>query len=167
MRKIISFIVVFVLMFSTSNIYSQGKERRLDIASPSRKDPFLAGILSWYTPGLGQIYTENYWKGVIIWGIEQSLFFTGLLMIADINFGVNETVGFQLNIKPKETISDEKKVICVSLFLTLGIFHIYNVVDAVRSAKDFNKKLYALHSKVDYEFILVNNTIYSGIKFNF
>jgi len=39
----------------------------------SRKDPILAGALSWYVPGLGQMYSGAFLKGAAFFVIEEAL----------------------------------------------------------------------------------------------
>ena len=51
-KRIIFILLVLVLFLQfNNNIYSD---------TIARKDPFLAGVLSWFMPGLGQFYAGDY-----------------------------------------------------------------------------------------------------------
>ncbi|MBU1075870.1 MAG: hypothetical protein KKH98_01165, partial [Spirochaetes bacterium] len=76
-KIIIFFLVVMIIALSTGDVYSD---------SFQRKDPILAGVLSWYMPGLGQFYAGKYLKGSIFWVVENTLLVSAILTIADINF---------------------------------------------------------------------------------
>jgi hypothetical protein len=131
MRKVIIISFIIILIF---NLTIYGEENR-------RQDPFLAGALSWYMAGLGQIYAGKYLKGTIFWIVDYSLYISTILSVADINFSSNKDIGFQLNIKPKENLTQKEKTIAISLGISYVLFHIYNVVDAVRIVHYNNLKI--------------------------
>lgn len=130
------FLIIILLLHFNGNTYCERIEK---------KDPFLAGVLSWYMPGLGQFYAGEYWKGSIFWVVENTLFISAVLTVADLTFSINEEIGFQFSIKPKKEISlkqkywgIEQKYWGISLFIGYGLFHVYNVVDAIRTVKKYN-----------------------------
>ncbi len=131
-----------------------------------KKDPFLAGVLSWYMPGLGQFYAGKYLKGSIFWIVENTLFMSAVLTVADMNFSVNKDIGFQFNIQPKESLTKKQTTIGISLFISYGIFHIYNVVDAVRTVKKRNS-ISKSHARIkfNYKYIAYNNHYMIDYKF--
>ncbi len=106
-----------------------------------RKDPLLAGVLSWYMAGLGQIYAGEYVKGTVFWVIDYTLYISAILTVADINFSANKDIGFQINIKPKEYISAKQKTIAISLSVGYVVFHIYNIIDAIKTVRKNNLKI--------------------------
>lgn len=112
-----------------------------------RKDPLLAGVLSWYMAGLGQIYAGEYLKGTIFWVIDYTLYISAILTVADINFSANKDIGFQINIKPKEYISAKQKTIAISLSVGYVVFHIYNIIDAIKTVRKNNLKIQKLNPK--------------------
>ena len=70
----------------------------------------------------------------------KALFASAILTVADLNFSVNEAIGFQFNIKPKEMLTDRQATIGISLFISYGVFHIYNVIDAIQTVRSDAKK---------------------------
>ncbi len=152
-KKFILFFLITVLLLQFSiNAYGDKIER---------KDPFLAGVLSWYMPGLGQFYAGKYLKGAIFWSVENALFISAVLTVADMHFSVNKEIGFQFNIKPKETISEKQTKIGISLFISFGIFHIYNVVDAIRTVKK-NNSINKSQSRINFNYMnIADNNCYA------
>jgi len=128
-KTFLLFIIVILLLQFNSHIYCDRIEK---------KDPFLAGVLSWYMPGLGQFYSGKYLRGSIFWTVENTLLIFAVLTVADMNFSVDEEIGFQFSIKPKETITDRQKTIGIFLFISYGALHVLNVVDAIRIVKRSN-----------------------------
>jgi TM2 domain-containing membrane protein YozV len=134
MKKIIIFflLVLFISVLFNNNVSAM---------IPQKKDPFLGGVLSWYMPGLGQFYADRYLRGAVFWMIENTLFFSAVLTVADLNFSTNEEIGFQFNVKPKDTLSKKQERIGIGLFVGYAIFHIYNVIDAIQVVKEYNQDL--------------------------
>ncbi len=157
-KKVILFcLIAFLLLQPGSNIFPQRIER---------KDPLLAGVLSWYMPGLGQFYAGKYLKGSIFWVVANTLFISGLLTVTDINFSSNEEIGFQFSIKPKEDLSKDEETIGISLFIGWGLFHIYNIIDAIQTTRDVNlenKRQASL--ELDYKHVADNS--YCSVNYKF
>ena len=156
-KFILFFIIIFLLLQFNSEIYC---ERVM------RKDPLLAGVLSWYMPGLGQFYAEEYLKGSIFWLVENGLLVSAILVVADIHFSMNKDIGFQFTIKLKDEITPKQERIGLSLGIAYLLFHIYNVVDAIQTAKIYNLE-HKLHSRLtlDYKNIADNNFYSLNYKF--
>lgn len=128
-KKYFFFILIFMLLFSQI-----GRADNL-----TEKDPIFAGVLSWYMPGLGQFYVGKYLKGSIYWVVENTLFISAILTVADINFSANSEIGFELNLKPKDNLSRTQKSIGYSLAIGFVAFHIFNVIDAIQTTRNYNK----------------------------
>jgi len=107
----------------------------------TRKDPILAGALSWYVPGLGQIYSEAYIKGAIFWVVEESLMVGTVMSFANLKFDVTRTFDLGLDIKSKETQNVSDKRTAIILGLSLITVHFFNVVDAVSTALRYNRSV--------------------------
>ncbi len=159
-QLIVWLIVMFIFLSSINQLYCNYADR---------KDPFLAGVLSWYMPGLGQFYAGKYLKGSIFWAVENTLFISALLTVADLNFSVNEEIGFQFSIKPKETISKKQKTIGITLAASYVIFHIYNVIDAVQTTKNvnFENALKYKQSRLNFDYKLIADNNYCTINYKF
>lgn len=160
-KKVIFSLFVIILLFYSVDLDAGEKH--------SRKDPLLAGVLSWYMPGLGQFYAGKYLKGSIFWVVENTLFVSTILTVADIHFSVDKDVGFQLNIKPKEKLSTRQKTIAISLAISYVAFHIYNVVDAIQTTKNVNaeslEKKEQSRLNFDYKYVADNNYYMMNYKF--
>ena len=105
-----------------------------------RKDPFLAGALSFYNPGLGQFYAGENAKGIVFWLTENAFFFSALFTVMDLSVKLKKDFGFEFSISQKTNLSTERIVTSVSLGLAFIILHIYNIIDAVNSAKEYNAR---------------------------
>jgi hypothetical protein len=93
-RPVIWIIFLFFLCTAVSlNAESISKEK---------KDPILAGALSWYVPGLGQIYSGAYLKGIAFFVVEESLFIGTLLSFFELQLDV--TGGIDLGYSPRSLV---------------------------------------------------------------
>lgn len=102
-------------------------------------NPFLAGALSWYNAGLGQIYTRNYVKGIIYFVLDSGLFYLTLNSIADIELNFNETLGIGLTAELRSRKDLEYNSVNATFFLVSYLaFHLYGVFDAVMTAYNDN-----------------------------
>ncbi len=157
-KKVVLFcLIAFLLLQPGGNNFCQQIER---------KDPLLAGVLSWYMPGLGQFYAGKYLKGSIFWVLENTLFISALLTVTDINFSSNEEIGFQFSIKPKENLSRDDETIGISLFIGWGLFHIYNIIDAIQTARDVNLEN-KVQSKLELDYKHVADNNYYSVNYKF
>ncbi|GEM_PF-1249491 len=105
------------------------------------KNPALAGVLSWYAPGLGQFYTEKYVKGMIFFTAENALLITTISIVADFDFSFDEGMFFNFSIKPKEHITEDDNYLLILFAACYGALHMYNVIDAVVSTGNYNKHI--------------------------
>jgi TM2 domain-containing membrane protein YozV len=106
------------------------------------KDPIFAGALSWYVPGLGQIYAGSIAKGVTFLAVEFALLYGTIISVAEVEIGV--TGGFTLGIKVTgkgSDVSSSERTTAIVLGTTLIVVHFINVVDAVNTARRFNSEL--------------------------
>jgi TM2 domain-containing membrane protein YozV len=132
---IISFsLLIPAVLFASENFQSRSQDR---------KNPFLAGIFSWYHPGLGQFYVGETRKATLFWITENVLFFSLVLNIADIKIGIKRDIGFEFSIKLKKNPSTLRIASTVGLGLLLIAVHIYNIIDAINSAQEYNQKMFA------------------------
>ncbi len=105
-------------------------------------NPFLAGTLSWYSAGLGQIYTRNYIKGVVFFTVDTSLFLLMINSVADFNLNIDDKLGFSLNVQLKSQKDIEYNSLKAAFFLVSYVsFHFYNVFDAVLTSARKNARL--------------------------
>jgi len=108
---------------------------------PERKDPFLAAALSWFVPGLGQLYVGRPLEGGIYWLVDNALFWSAVLNVADVDFGLERDIGVRFAIRMRENLSSARIWTSVGLGLCYLAFHIYNVLDAADDAHAHNQRL--------------------------
>lgn len=106
-----------------------------------KKNPFLAGALSFYNPGLGQLYVGDTTKGILFWASENILLFSALFISMDIKLNLKKDFGFEFSIKKKNNLSIERKITSISLGTFFIIIHIINIIDAINSAQNYNKNI--------------------------
>jgi hypothetical protein len=105
-------------------------------------NPFLAGTLSWYSAGLGQIYTGDYVKGAVFFMIDSTLLYMAINAIADVNLVIDENIGLGVNIAMRKDTANKKYGINGSFFLIAFLtFHVYNIFDAVLTSTKKNRAL--------------------------
>lgn len=142
-------IYLFILLFFVQN----GLIAQQDKIKIYKKDPFLAGALSFYNPGLGQYYVGEPLKGTLFWVGENALFWSSLLTVMDLSINLKKDVGFEFKIKRKKNLSDERIYTSIGLGFAFIVLHIYNIIDAVNSAKKYNKSLEDRYfSQVTFDF---------------
>lgn len=136
MKKLI---IIFFIFFIPKLVFSSDfqEEKILE-----RKNPFLAGLFSWYHPGLGQFYVGETRKAALFWITENILFFSVILNIADIKIGIKRDFGFEFSIKIKKNPSSTRIATTVGLGVLLVAIHIYNIIDAIKSAQNYNQQLF-------------------------
>lgn len=136
MRKILRYFIplaVIMVFFTTTAGYSEDIYR-------SKKDPVLAGALSWYVPGLGQVYGGSVVKGAVFWVTEQVLLYGTILSFAELKLEITRNIDIGLNIASHENPTREEKRRALIMGSVLVIMHFYNIVDAVNTAIKYNKQ---------------------------
>jgi hypothetical protein len=109
---------------------------------PREFNPFLAGTLSWYSAGLGQIYTGDYAKGAVFFAIDNTLLYMAINAIADINLVIDENIGLGVNVALRKDTENKKYRLNGAFFLVAFLtFHFYNVFDAVLTSTRKNSLL--------------------------
>ncbi len=148
MKKISFLLIIMVFFFSKS------------FSSPIIRNPYFAGSLSWYYPGLGQIYNGKILKGSLFFTSELALLYIGSNLVSDVSFKLEESI----IVNPKNNISRADKNISIVLFTTLGLLHIYNIVDAASDSikHNFNNKILLIEPKIPPVFLALSSFIMPG-----
>ncbi len=162
----LSFILIFASSLSANDIeLNQSQEIKNFDEKPvnyftSRKDPFLAGILSSVMPGVGQIYSEEYTKGsLVILGDfigKASLITVIVSLTTKYSSSSNDSVSW-------ERLSGGDKALLLSVAITYLGFYIWNIIDAVESANDYNAK-YLREPSITLTFNSSNNGFMLGFR---
>ncbi len=106
---------------------------------PERKDPFVAGVLSWSWTGLGQFYTQHYTRGslFLLTDIAQKGLLVYMLFYYSDKYRSDDD-----NVVRWEDISMRDRGIMIGYVFSLLFVKVLSVVDAVRTAEDYNREIY-------------------------
>jgi hypothetical protein len=100
------------------------------------KDPFLAGVLSWVMPGAGQIYSQAYTRGSLFILVDLVDKTSLVLLVLYLNNNYSKPSGGSIN---WTQMKDFDKGLLISYIVLSAGFKVYNSLDAVFTAKRFNK----------------------------
>ena len=143
MRKLI-----FCLLLAASGLFAATNAGRP--ALHREYNPFLAGTLSWYSAGLGQIYTGDYLKGAVFFALDNTLLYMAINAIADINFVINGDIGLGVNVALRRDLDNKRFRLNGTFFLIAFVtFHFYNVFDAVLTSTRKNRIIIQPQSDLD------------------
>ncbi len=109
------------------------------IDEPDRKDPFIAGVLSWVWPGLGQFYTQDYGAGSLF--LLADLVQKGLLIYGAFYYSDKYSSSDNGVVRWSDMEKRDQTVIIGYVFSML-LLKVYCVVDAVYSAESYNREVY-------------------------
>ena len=162
MKKIVILFLVMVVFTVPYFAYSSNDSNEI----PAKKDPILAGALSWYVPGLGQIYSEAYIKGAVFWVVEESLIVGTIMSFANLKLDITRAFDLGVVIKSKEKTSISDKRTAVLLAVSLVAVHFFNVIDAVNTSLRYNRNIENNYSiKVGYDYKQNGYVLGAKIKF--
>lgn len=113
---------------------------------PAEKDPFIAGLLSWFMMGMGQIYAHEYTKGSVFITANVASKLALVLLISHINTKYSPGGNEIINIDWK-SFDNNTKFLVISYFATYFGLKVYNVVDAVKSAREYNERFFSQKGK--------------------
>lgn len=118
------------------HLYADG-----DAPLPPPKDPFVAGLLSWFMLGVGQIYAKEYTKGSLFIAASLVDKLALILLVSHINstYGSEERIVY---VDWQAFDSSTRALIITYLVGSLGL-RTFCAIDAVESAKKFNQRFYA------------------------
>ncbi len=133
--KKLCFCLIAVLIFLVPCLsYAQKDDQYV------RKDPILAGALSWYVPGLGQFYSGAFLKGAAFLIVEEGLLITTIISVAELELSVSSGVSLGLNITAKDDTNRNERTLAIVMGSALVVVHFVNIIDAVNSARNFNRR---------------------------
>jgi TM2 domain-containing membrane protein YozV len=142
-----------------------------------KRDPILAGILSWYVPGLGQFYSGKIWKGTAFLVTEYSLTIGAIFYFLNFDFSAGGKTGFKVNVDAKRTdlgvVETSRRNVFYGIMSLVAVIHLYNISDAVSSARAFNGELEIERRRLHkaYPFIYTGSeekrSIYLGMQSHF
>ena len=110
-----------------------------------KKDPFIAGFLSWLMMGTGQIYCQDYTRGSIFMALDllDRVVFVGLVSYVNKKYSPKGDEVINLN---WQSFDPSTKLIILGYIVAKYGIRFYNVYDAIQAAKRYNsiyiKKVY-------------------------
>jgi len=129
---------------------------------PREKDPFLAGLLSWFMMGVGQIYVQEYTKGSLFIAADLVDKASLILLISHINNKYSQDEATLINWSDFNT--GTKVLVLSYISVSLGL-RMYCVVDAYKSAQKYNERYFpmerdkGLSMNIDAENISISYSI--------
>jgi hypothetical protein len=111
----------------------------LFIDEPERKDPFVAGLLSWAWPGLGQFYAQDYATGSLF--LFADLAMKGLLVFMLFHYSDKYHSGSG-DVVRLQDMEEKDKGIIVGYIFSMLFLKVACVVDAVTTADRYNRDIY-------------------------
>ncbi len=106
---------------------------------PERKDPFVAGLLSWSWTGLGHFYTQHYTRGSLF--LMTDLLQKGLLIYGVFHYS-DKYRSNDDGIARWENIPRRDRGIIIGYVFSMLLVKVLGVVDAVNSAETYNREIY-------------------------
>ncbi len=116
-----------------------GEKTEFFLDEPERKDPFVAGLLSWEWPGLGQFYTQNYGMGSFF--LLADLVQKGVLVYMLFYYSDKYTSRGGDIVKWEDMDKKDRGIIIGYVFSFLFL-RVACVLDAVYSAEKYNREIY-------------------------
>ena len=126
------FIICLILLITiSSTIYAQTS------LLGDKKDPLFAASLSWYIPGAGLIYTENWFRGMLYFGIEYAILFYGMASVIHVNF---DPITFSFTFNPPINPTSEDYFNITLWSVLYFAVHMVCVIDSAITAEQYNTK---------------------------
>ena len=129
------------------------------------KDPFIAGLLSWFMMGIGQFYCKEYTKGSIFIAADLVDKTSLILLISYINNKYsqsNQTIYINWGAFDPGT-----KILIISYFTAKFGVKFYSVIDAIQSANKYNSRYVSQEDdrKMSFELGSESFSLYYTIRF--
>lgn len=147
----------------SDNTHEDAGENSIFLDEPERKDPFVAGLLSWSWSGLGQFYTQNYARGSLFLMtdiFQKGLFVYGLFYYTEKYHDSDDDV-----VRWNDITRRDRGVI-IGYFFSLILVKALGVVDAVYSAETYNREIYFPYWKNRMRLKLSVETVDDRIEFS-
>jgi hypothetical protein len=106
---------------------------------PERKEPFVAGLLSWSWPGLGQFYTQDYAQGSFF--LLADLIQKGLLIYL-ISYYSDKYTRERDQVVEWKSMEAQDKTIIIAYAFSFLVLRVACVLNAVSSAETYNREIY-------------------------
>jgi hypothetical protein len=118
---------------------------------PREKDPFIAGLLSWFMMGVGQIYVQEYTKGSLFIGADLVDKASLILLISHINNKYSPSEAGLISVNWGDFTTGTKALIISYIGFSLGL-RLYCVIDAFQSAQRYNERYFPKENREGLSF---------------
>jgi hypothetical protein len=160
-------VVILIVFFSSWIGFAQEEVPSTSVrVFPAEKDPFVAGLLSWLMMGTGQMYCHEYTKGSIFIAADLVDKVALVLLVSHINSKYAPSSGEIINIK-WDSFDPGTKIITLLYFAGSLTLRFYNVIDAVNSANNYNRRYFTQRSEEGLDFSLGQDMLSVEYKFRF
>lgn len=159
-------VVILIVFFSSWAGFAQEVPGAPVRIYPAEKDPFVAGLLSWLMMGTGQMYCNEYTKGSIFIAADLVDKVALIFLISHINSKYAPSSGEIININ-WDSFDSGTKIITLLYFAGSLTFRFYNVIDAVNSANNYNRRYFSQRSEEGFDFSLGQDIMSVEYKFRF
>jgi hypothetical protein len=134
-----------------ADVQSPGNTRESVLRSiPVRKDPFVAGVLSWFMMGVGQFYCREYTKGSLFMAADLVDKASLILLVSHINNKYSPESGTA--IINWASFDDGTKILILAYLATSLGLRFYSVVDAIHSANAYNDRVFSRRERSGLSF---------------
>ena len=106
-----------------------------------RRDPFFAAALSWFIPGMGQVYVGRPLEGAGYWLFDNVLFWGAIVTIAHLDIGLERDIGFRFAVRMRENLSPARVWTSVGIGVGWLAFRVYTVLAAAEKASTHNQQI--------------------------
>lgn len=166
------FLSILILLFLSSeglNSFNENKYPKIYNSDSdkinrfaTKKDPFLSGFISAIMPGIGQIYSEEYTKGSLILLFD----FLGKASIVSMIISFTNKYSINNNSIGWSDLNGGDKTLFLSIIIIYTAFYIWNVFDAIHSAKKYNSRNFNEPS-INISFNQANKSMNFGLQHKF
>jgi hypothetical protein len=108
---------------------------------PAWKDPFIAGVLSWFMMGIGQIYCREYTKGSLFIAADLADKASLIFLVSHINNKYSPESGTA--IINWGSFNDGTKILIIAYLAASVSLRFYSVIDAIQSANKYNERVFS------------------------
>jgi len=139
----------FISLAAESGVQKKSGASPNDWIYLERKDPFFAAALSWFVPGLGQLYVNEPLRAACCWALDNLLFWGAALTVATFDIGLERDIGFHFAVRMRENVTRARVLVTVGLGVCWLAFRVYQVIAAADSANDHNQKTLLMEMQRD------------------
>ena len=144
----VCFIGAILVQAKAETLIENESEDYKIVSTTDKKSPWASGVMSYFIPGLGQMYNGEFRKGLVDFttqvGGYAALSIGGYLIVA--NYGHFDDTGYY--IEGNKFLSTTGGVLLLGGIITIYANTIHSIIDAVKSSKHINTE----NGYIVYEF---------------